>query len=190
MALISLPVTAEFARIVWHPLRHIQVNKSAYNNSRKVMDLGGEGWRVSAAIEPAETEAKVRLWRAFIALLRNEKHTFQMPATIGSQHNGADPTVASGGAAAAQSVVVSSVTALTPGMYATIPLTGGGKQLVLITSIAGSTVHFDRELRAAAVIGAAVATKDPYGIVALSSAPEPDDVDGVFTWAFSAEEAF
>lgn len=188
MALIALPASAEFVRNVWRPLRTVQVNRSAYTRARQAIHIGGDSWSVAAMIVPASTEAEVREWRAFIALLQNERNTFNMPAAI-DQHSGAEATApaAQGGVT---TLILSAAVPVVPGCYATIPLAGGKKQLVLLTAVNGATISFDRQLRDATESGAVVATKNPYGEVALTSPPAPDDADGSFSWEFEAEEAF
>lgn len=191
MALIALPTGAEFERLDWRPNPTVQVNRSPWNNRRRVLDL--DNGYFSATVEIfANTETMVRLWRSFYAKLRGPANTFPLPVGDCDQHSGAVPNVSSGGAAGAASVVLSAAPALVEGHYATIPLTGGSKQIVLLTAdISTNTITFDPPLRLAAASGAAVETKRPYGIVALSpDTPPPQDADGIWTWAFQVDEAF
>ena len=191
MANITLPSGLTFDRVDFRPRPTVQVNRSQWNNARRVLDFDN-GYFAAAVEIFANTENQIRLLRSFHAKLRGPANTFHLPVSECDQHSGGNPTVSSGGGAGATTVTLSGSPGLTEGQYATIPLTGGGAQLVLLTAnISGSTLAFDPPLRAAAAAGGTVETVNPYGVMALpQGAPEPEDVNGVMTWAFEAEEAF
>lgn len=188
MVLIPLPAGAEFDRNVWLPQRTVQVNRSAYTRARQTMLIGGDSWIVSASIMPVATENEVRAWRAFIARLQNELNTFRMPAAC-TQHNAPDQAVSAADAGSRQ-ITLAATPGITSGMFVTVPLQGGAKQLAQIIAVSGSTLTLDRALRRPTEAGALAATRNPYGEVALTAPPTPDDENGIFSWSFEAQEAF
>lgn len=100
---------------------------------------------------------------------------------------------AAAGAAGASTMTVNSPPALGAGRMATVPLSGGGKQLVVLTSaIAGPTMAFEPSLRAAAAAGETVETSLPYCEMALVDSTagwsvSPGQLYGV---GFTAEERY
>lgn len=196
MALIALPSFAKFPRIQWTPKFRNQVNRSAWSGKRKVMGMpGGELFGVSCEPRVAFTETEERAWRSFVTKLRGQENTFQLQAACSQFVAGAaNPTVLSGGAAGASTATLSGIPTggLKEGMFLTFNLTGGLKQLVVVSAdtLAGSQlVTFQPALRKAAT--GTVEAKNPYAEVALLK----DDSgwsrsEGGFTVGFEAEEAF
>lgn len=79
-------------------------------------------------------------------------------------------TAASGGAAGASTLTLSSMPALLDGHMVTVPLASGNEQMVVLTANpAGNVLTFEPVLRAAAAIGSNVETRLPYALVALAS---------------------
>lgn len=102
-----------------------------------------------------------------------------------------NPTAASGGAAGATTLTLSAAPPLVTRQFATIPLDGGGEQLVELTQdISGNVITFEPPLRAAADIGGTVLTQEPTGLVFIPQSNGPVTRNGVMQWAFEAEEAF
>jgi hypothetical protein len=195
MAVIALPSIAKFDDLELIPQFRNQVNRSAWTGSRKVMGLpGGECFRVSCAPRASYTHSADRLWRAFIMALRGTENRFNLPVCA-NQFSAAstNPSITGSPAAGATSANVSGGVAanLKAGMYATVTLTNGEVQLVVLTAdVSAGVMSFQPALRRAAS-NAAVEVKNPYIQVAMVK----DNTgwrlsDGKFYVAFDAEEAF
>lgn len=191
MALITVPSTITL-RAAWTPRPMVQVNRSAWNRARRVLDLDNGYFTASVSILPLSREVSKRDARAFYAKLRGSANTFQLPTANCDQHAGSNPTVASGGAAGATTLTMSASISLVAGQYATVPLDGGSTQLVLLTEdVSGTTMTFEPPLRLAAAAAGTIETIRPYGTVALvDQSAAPSEEEGVMTWSFEAEEAF
>lgn len=88
MGIIPLPATARFAKKVsWSLDRPAQVNRSAWTGRRQVIANPWHGkWSASVELVPIIGEPAVRLWRAFLARLKGQVNSFELPATEGPQH--------------------------------------------------------------------------------------------------------
>lgn len=192
MAIITLPAGLEYDRLDWRPVPTVQVNKSQWNNSRRVLDLDN-GYMVASVVIEVATEAEARALRSFHAKLRGPANTFRLPATECTQATGTI-TLASSASAGASTVSAAgwggASALLVAGQYITI-----ADQLLILTadvpaSGTNRTLTFDPPLRAAASGGAAVTIGTPTGLVYIPGGEAPETVNGVTTWAFEAEEAF
>ncbi len=194
MAVIPLPAFARFDDVEWIPRFKSQVNTSAWSGNRKVMGLpGGESFAVRASPRPAMTESAERLWRSFIVRLRGVENKFQMPFACNQFPGGtADPVVSSAtagnGFASLSGIPAGGMKA---GMGMTFNLTGGTKQLVIVTldtSAGAATVYFEPSLRKNAT---AVVANNPYAEVAMTKDNTGWSLaQGRFMVGFDAEEVW
>lgn len=192
MAIIDLPDGLEFDRLDWRPVPTVQVNKSQWNNSRRVLDLDNGYMAATVAIEVA-TENEARALRSFHARLRGGANSFRLPATECAQVSGGTVTLAAGASAGATSISTAgwgtASALLKDGQYITI-----ADQLLMLTADVPSsgtnrTLTFDPPLRAAASSAAAVEIANPTGLVYIPGGERPETVNGITSWSFEAEEA-
>lgn len=192
MAIITAP-TFLIKQITWTFDRPAQVNRSLYTGVRRVIANPWHGkWSAKVDLAVVQGETNFLAMRAFFAQLVGQINTFLLPATEGAQ-GPSDTTVASGGAQGSNTLVMAASATVTAGMYATVTLPSGNRQMVMITvSSTGTTLTFEPKLRESAAVGAAVVLSTPSCHVALD--------DSKFTWdvavwrlyglSFSVEEAF
>lgn len=193
MAVIALPASFPLRSVEWSLDRPAQVHRSSYTARRTVISDPWHGiWRAKVDLAMVQGEANFRAIRAFFAKLKGQINTFELPATEASQ-GVTNTTVASGGAAAAVTLVMAASRTVSAGMFATITLPSGNKQMVMITADStGTTLTFEPPLRESAAVGATVALATPTCLVALS---ESSFGWNVGSWrryglSFSVEEAF
>lgn len=195
MAIIALPAGATFDRIDWVPSQAVQVNRSAYNKGRRVLDLD-DGSMAASVLISVSTANEDRAWRSFHAKLRGSANTFRLPASECQQTviTGTQVQIASDAAAGASSISTknwaNASSLLKEGQFITI-----NDQLVMLTAdVPGSgtnrTLTFEPPLRAAAATNTTVYTENPTGLVFIPGGEDPQTADGVMVWAFEAEEAF
>jgi hypothetical protein len=189
VSVIPFPAAAKIRRIQWSLDRPAQVNRSAYTGARRVVANPWHGkWSARVELSTIVGEANVLAWRGFLALLKGQINTFQLPATEGPQNGNSGVTVSVSAAQGATSVTLAgAATNLTTGQFITI-----NGQLLLVTNGGASTIQFEPPLRAAAPATTGVETARPYATVALS--------DSAFAWSvdpgkqygisFDVEEAF
>lgn len=109
MTIVAMPASVRVQRVRWQLDRPAQVNRSAYTGARRVVANPWHGkWSASAEIVPIVGEANVRAWRAFLASLKGQINTFQLPATEGPQYVGSNPTAGASAAQGATSITLSS----------------------------------------------------------------------------------
>lgn len=194
MAIIALPANAEFDRLDWQLRATVQVNRSAWNQRRRVLDLDNGWFGCSVEIE-VSNENEDRAWRVFHALLRGPANTFRLPATQCQQTviTGTAIQAAAGATAGAVTTStknwVNASVLLKAGQYVTV-----NDQLLMLTadvpaSGTNRTISFDPPLRAAVTTNTTVEAANPTGLVYIPGGEQPQTRDGVMTWAFEAEEA-
>ena len=192
MTIITAPYLP-ISQISWSLDRPATVNRSAYTGARRVVANPWHGiWRAKVDLAPQQGEANFYALRAFFAQLVGQINTFLLPATEASQGL-SDTTVASGAAAGSNTLVMAASASVSAGMYATVTLPSGNRQMVMITvTSTGTTLTFEPKLRESAAVGAAVVLSSPVCHVALDQSS--------FTWdvaqwrrygmSFGVEEAF
>lgn len=201
MAVVTLPANPVFVRRSWTPPAQNQVNKSGWTGARKVVRLPGAGvWKVSASILPISRERDSWPWKAFFTVLEGDANTFLMPFAC-SQTTAANPQVGNG---AEQGDDTCPLVGLPPsalflhgGRSLTFLLPSGRRQLVLLTQdiIANSggagLARFRAALRETPTPGAVVEARDTVCEMAMVSSSNPwDEDEGVYKFAWDAEEAF
>lgn len=196
MAIVALPSGIVFVTS-WRPVARVQVNRSAWNSRRRVLDLDNAHFTVTASILPVAREVDKRKVRGFYAQLKGPANTFRLPVCVSPQGVG-DLTATATASAGANSMSVSGTAGQTvsAGDYLTAIATAGVEQLLTATAdvtLGGGTgsVTFEPALRDSIGSGDTILVNQPTGLVALvPSTAAPEEVEGVLTWAFEAEEAF
>lgn len=193
MTLIAAPTFA-IREIDWYLDRPAQVNRSGYSGSREVVANPWHGkWRATVTLKTEQGEENIRAMRGFLASLDGQVNSFLLPATEGAQLGAGAVTAAADAAQGATSITLSIAAAMTAGMFATVTLPSGNRQMVMLTQdIAGSTISFKPALREAVSAGAGIEIANPACEVALANSE--------FGWSvaqwrqygisFDVEEAF
>jgi hypothetical protein len=125
MTIIAMPASVRVRSAQWSLDRPAQVNRSAYSGARRVVANPWHGkWSASVEVVPLVGEANVRAWRAFLASLKGQINTFQLPATEGPQHSMGPSTASAGASQGATAIVLAAAPTLgsellTNGSFAT-----------------------------------------------------------------------
>lgn len=194
MAIITPSAAMPIKRIQWTLRQPHQVNRSGWTGRRQVLTTpGGAYWSCSAELYTIKGHIEARKWIAFFHSLEGQVHMFPVTAVESPQHTGSKPTVVSGVAGAKTMTLSASPPALKAGMKMSVPLVGGGIQLVTLTfDLSGSTAFFIPPLRANAAAGQIVETINPYAHVSLTGDAFQYSVDQgqIYSFSFDADEAF
>jgi hypothetical protein len=201
MATIIPPAPLPLRRAQWRLLRPGQRVRSEWTGySQGVVLPGAARWQVSGEFPSIVRAEFANPWIAFFAALDGVMNNFPVRAVEAPQTAAVNPVVNGFG----QTGSSLNLTGLAPGPVlgtgarATVPLVGGGVQLVVLTapltaSIAGTgTMQFRAPLRATAQGGGGVEIREPYARVALTSPAPGWDVETgqLYGFAFDAEEDF
>lgn len=191
MALITLPPEFHIAHLEWALDRPAQINRSPYSGKRTAVANPWHGlWYFHVELA-ALTEAQTRALRAFIGLLLGSLNTFLLPVRTDS--NTAAATTASAAAQNAIQLTLGSAAGLASGMFATVTLASGNRQLLLLTQApAGNVITFQPPLREAVGGGATVEIGNPTCQVAMRESRIGGSVDlgPVNNFSFDVEEVF
>lgn len=200
MALITMPAGAVFPRTDWTPPAQNQVNRSGWTGGRKVVRLpGAPRWRVSAALKQISREVDAWPWKRFFTALEGEGNTFLMPFYCNPDAPAATALVRAGAVKGNETLPLSGLPVglvLHGGQAISVVHPTGRHQLLMLTDdLVGAgdgtgTAQVRAALREAPVVGAVVQLRDPVCQMALTAnVPLPRD-EGVYNFAFDAEEAF
>jgi hypothetical protein len=196
MAIVTPPAPLPLRKVEWRLLRPSQRVRSEWTGrSQGVVLPGASRWSASGEFPPITKAQNPDQWIGFFAALDGQANSFPLRAVEGQQTTAANPVV-NGTGQVGLSLNISGTVSLPAGARATIPLVGGGAQLVVLTgalTAAGSgTMQFRAPLRTAAQHGAAIEVQFPYALMSLTS-PAPGwsvDAGSVYGFTVDCEEAF
>lgn len=177
MAIIPWPAGLRIAEIEWDEDLPAQVNRSQWTGKRSVeVEPLHSLRRAQVTLVPVHGEANVLERRTFLAKLKGVVNSTRIVAVEGDQHSGTLSVVVNSAVSAITSTQLgtsgwpASSTPLLAGRLLTI-----GEQLVTLTAdvVANASgqavVTFEAALRVLPVNGAAIVTKRPTCLMALSA---------------------
>ncbi len=204
MAVITPPSPLPLRRVQWRLRRPQQdVTSEWTGRGQTVLLPGASRWLVSGEFPPVLRPELANPWIGFFAELDGMANCFPLRAVEKQQTTLANPTV-NGGSQTGSTLNLSGLptgvglTVLPKGSRATIPMTDGSVQLVVLTSAlvgasgGNGSMTFKAPLRASPANGATVEIKLPYAYVRMTS-PEPGwdaETGQVYGFAFEGREWF
>jgi hypothetical protein len=196
MATITLPTTPNPASMTWKLVYPSQTNVSPYTGARQVLGSNRGWWECTVEYPPIVGASNISPWRSFIAQMRGQVNTFQLPVDPTAQSSASASPLVNGANQTGRSIVCdawpASATTLTAGQYVTI-----NNQLLQLTAdvtadgSGNATLSIEPPVRSAPADNAAIEFKNPFALMYLIEEPTLSvGIGDVYSLSLTAREAF